>query len=59
MATPKTSVSAVRDRGGETWNTKRAIEHHRSLTPAERLSLAIELSRAALAFAAAGRRDGG
>lgn len=51
MATPKTPLAR------ETWNTKRAIDHHRSLTPAERLSLAIELSRAALAFAAAGRRD--
>jgi hypothetical protein len=36
---------------GETWNDSEAIDRHRLLTPAERVALAIEASRAALRFA--------
>jgi hypothetical protein len=40
-----------------TWNDQQAIDHHRSLSPEERLRLALEASRAALRFAQ-GRRVG-
>ncbi len=36
---------------GETWNDTEAINRHRQMTPAERVALAIEASRAALVFA--------
>ena len=36
---------------GETWNDTESINRHREMTPAERVALAIEASRAALLFA--------
>jgi hypothetical protein len=36
---------------GETWNDTEAINRHRSMTPSQRVALAIEASRAALLFA--------
>lgn len=36
---------------GETWNDSEAIDRHRLMTPAQRVALAIEASRAALRFA--------
>src|SRR4051794_25066661 len=39
---------------GETWNDTEAIARYRALTPSQRLTLAIEVSRAALMFARAG-----
>lgn len=41
---------------GETWNDTEAINHHRLLTPSERVALAIEASEAALLFLDAKRR---
>jgi hypothetical protein len=43
---------------GETWNDTEAINRHRTMTPSERVALAIEVSKAALLFAEAGRRAG-
>jgi hypothetical protein len=43
---------------GETWNDTEAIDRHREMTPEQRVALAIEVSRAALRFAEAGRRAG-
>jgi hypothetical protein len=43
---------------GETWNDTEAINRHRAMTPSQRVALAIEVSRAALRFAEAGRRAG-
>jgi hypothetical protein len=43
---------------GETWNDTEAIDRHRLMTPSECVALAIEVSRAALRFADAGRRAG-
>ena len=40
-----------------TWNDRRTIDRHRELSPAERLRLAIEASRAALRFANGRRVD--
>src|SRR4051794_38857757 len=40
---------------GETWNDTEAIACHRAMAPAQRLALAVEVSRAALLFAYAGR----
>ncbi len=42
---------ALPSQRGETWNDTEAINRHRSMTPAERVALAIEASRAALRFA--------
>src|SRR5690349_7747056 len=39
---------------GETWNDSEAITRLRAMTPSQRLTLAIEVSRAALMFARAG-----
>ncbi|MDA0166004.1 hypothetical protein OM076_37415 [Solirubrobacter ginsenosidimutans] len=39
---------------GEIWNDTDAIARHRAMTPSQRLTLAIEVSRAALLFARAG-----
>jgi hypothetical protein len=36
---------------GETWNDSDAIDRHRLMSPAQRVALAIEASRAALRFA--------
>jgi hypothetical protein len=44
---------------GETWNDTDAINRHRAMTPSQRVALAIEISRAALQFADAGRRASG
>jgi hypothetical protein len=41
---------------GETWNDTEAINRHRAMTPAQRVALAIEASRAALRFADGNRR---
>lgn len=41
---------------GETWNDAEAINRHREMTPSQRVTLAIEVSRAALRFRDAGRR---
>jgi len=41
----------------QTWNDARAIAEHRRMTAAECLIAAIELSRAALAFAGGERHD--
>jgi hypothetical protein len=40
-----------------TWNDSGRIAKHRALSPAERLRLTIEASRAALRFANGSRRD--
>ena len=40
-----------------TWNDPERIAYHRSLTPSERVRLAIEASRAALMFANGRRVD--
>jgi len=40
---------------GETWNDTEAIDLHRTMTPSQRVALAIEISRAALRFAHAKR----
>lgn len=52
-------MSAVSDHPPpqQTWNDARAIEQHRQMSAAECFLAAIELSRAALAFAGA-TRDG-
>jgi len=42
---------------GETWNDRDRIAEHRELTPAERLRLTLEASRAALRFATGARPD--
>jgi hypothetical protein len=39
------------DQRTNTWNDPRSIARHRELSPAERIRLAIEASRAALRFA--------
>lgn len=41
----------------DTWNDRRSIDRHRELSPAQRLRLAIEASRAALRFANGRRVD--
>jgi hypothetical protein len=40
---------------GETWNDTEAINRYREMTPAQRVALAIEASRAALMIAQAKR----
>ena len=46
-----------RDQRTNTWNDPRSIDRNRELSPAERLRLAIEASRAALRFAHGRRVD--
>jgi hypothetical protein len=46
-----------RDLRSNTWNDPRSIDRHRDMSPAERLRLAIEASRAALRFAHGRRVD--
>ncbi len=55
---PPQPTPAPRDPASQrTWNSPEQIAEHRGLTPAQRLREAIELSRAALRFAQAGRVD--
>jgi hypothetical protein len=49
--------SQERDQRTTTWNDPRSIDRHRELSPAERIRLAIEASRAALRFAHGRRVD--
>ena len=49
--------SQARDQRTTTWNDPRSIDRHRELSPAERIRLAIEASRAALRFAHGRRVD--
>lgn len=51
------SAASDHPRPQQTWNDARAIEEHRQMSAAECFLAAIELSRAALAFAGA-KRDG-
>src|SRR4051794_1518825 len=48
------SPSDLPSQRGETWNSTEAIARHRAIAPSQRLTLAIEVSRAALLFARAG-----
>lgn len=41
----------------DTWNTPERIAAHRALAPAERIELAVQVSRAALALARAPRES--
>jgi hypothetical protein len=41
---------------GETWNDTEAIARHRTMSPSQRVALAIDVSRAALMVAASARR---
>jgi hypothetical protein len=49
--------SQARGQRTTTWNDPRSIDRHRELSPAERIRLAIEASRAALRFAHGRRVD--
>jgi hypothetical protein len=42
-------------RRGMTWNDTASIDRHRNMTPAQRVSKALQISRAALRFARAPR----
>jgi hypothetical protein len=48
---------AARHVDGRTWNDRARIDEHRLLSPAARLRLTIEASRAALRFAHGRRRE--
>jgi hypothetical protein len=48
-------VSDLPSQRGEMWNDTEAINRHREMAPAERVALAIQISRAALQFAHAER----
>jgi hypothetical protein len=50
-----TTLSDRPSRRGETWNDTEAINRHRTMTPSQRVALAIQISRAALRFAHAER----
>jgi hypothetical protein len=52
MVSPEAELPSQR---GETWNDTEAIARHRTMTPSQRVALAIEISRAALRFAHAQR----
>jgi hypothetical protein len=54
MADARTSAADPQ----RTWNTPEDIERHREMTPEQRIKKAIELSRAALRFAAAPPANG-
>jgi hypothetical protein len=55
MARHRTTTNGSNDRS--TWNDPSRIAHHRVLSPAERLRLTIEASRATLRFAQGRRRE--
>jgi hypothetical protein len=50
-----TSAADLPSQRGETWNDTEAIARHRDMTPAQRVMLAIEASRAAMRFAEGAR----
>jgi hypothetical protein len=53
----RSRISAAIAAEGTTWNDRARIAEHRALSPARRLALTIEASRAALRFADGRRHE--